>query len=139
MYQKIEYQIPKWNIWNEWNKLILFFYRMYSKMDTIDRSIRQQGRRGGGGSNAALTTLAKGHLNSEWIYEVTVSPKMQTINYKDFCPTLTRIVTLFFGWCFGQCRNFFDYDPCLFDRTEILVIFGLHFGRNNDLINLFWI
>ena len=28
-------------------------------MDTIDRSIRQQGRRGGGGSNAALTTLAK--------------------------------------------------------------------------------
>ena len=32
---------------------------MYSKMDTIDRSIRQQGRRGGGGSNAALTTLAK--------------------------------------------------------------------------------
>ena len=28
-------------------------------MDQIDRSIRQQGRRGGGGSNAALTTLAK--------------------------------------------------------------------------------
>jgi len=36
-----------------------FLLRMYSKMDTIDRSIRQQGRRGGGGSNAALTTLAK--------------------------------------------------------------------------------
>merc|ERR1712223_2240480 len=36
---------------------------MYSKMDQIDRSIRQSGRRGGaggrGGSNAALTTLAK--------------------------------------------------------------------------------
>lgn len=28
-------------------------------MDQIDRSIRQSGRRGGGGSNAALTTLAK--------------------------------------------------------------------------------
>jgi len=36
-----------------------FLLRMYSKMDQIDRSIRQQGRRGGGGSNAALTTLAK--------------------------------------------------------------------------------
>ena len=29
----------------------------------------------------------KGQLNSEWIYEVIVSPKMQTKNYKDFCPT----------------------------------------------------
>jgi len=36
-----------------------FLLRMYSKMDQIDRSIRQSGRRGGGGSNAALTTLAK--------------------------------------------------------------------------------
>ena len=35
----------------------------------------------------------KGQLNSEWIYEVIVSPKMQTKNYKDFCPTKqTRIV-----------------------------------------------
>ena len=30
-------------------------------------------------------------------------------------------------------------DPCLFGKAEILVIFGLHFGRNNDLINSFWI
>ena len=29
------------------------------------------------------------------------------------------------------------YDPCLFVRAEILVIFGLHFGKNNDLINSF--
>ena len=29
------------------------------------------------------------------------------------------------------------YDPCLYGRAEILVIFGLHFGRNNDLINSF--
>ena len=36
----------------------------------------------------------KGQLNSEWIYEVIVSPKIQTKNYKDFCPTKqTRIVT----------------------------------------------
>ena len=29
----------------------------------------------------------KGQLNSEWIDEVIVSPKMPTKNYKDFCPT----------------------------------------------------
>ena len=41
---------------------------------------------------------AKGQLNSEWIYEVIVSPKMQTKNYKNFCPTKqTRIIALFFG------------------------------------------
>ena len=31
------------------------------------------------------------------------------------------------------------YDPCLYGRAEILVIIGLHFGRNDDLINSFWI
>ena len=31
---------------------------------------------------------AKGHLNSNWIYEVIVSPKMQTKNLKDFCLTI---------------------------------------------------
>ena len=31
------------------------------------------------------------------------------------------------------------YDPCLFGRAEILVIFDLHFERNDDLINSFWI
>ena len=40
--------------------------------------------------------LSKGQLNSELIYEVIVSPKMQTKNHKDFCPTKeTRIVALF--------------------------------------------
>ena len=29
---------------------------------------------------------AKGHLNSEWIYEVIVCPKIPTKNYRDFCP-----------------------------------------------------
>ena len=28
----------------------------------------------------------KGQLNSDWIYEVIVSPKMPTKNYEDFCP-----------------------------------------------------
>ena len=31
--------------------------------------------------------FTKGQLNSEWIYEVIVSSKMQTKNYKDFCHT----------------------------------------------------
>ena len=36
---------------------------------------------------------AKGQLHLESIYEVIVSSKMQTKNYKDFCPTKqTRIV-----------------------------------------------
>ena len=40
-----------------------------------------------------LTPAAKGQLISEWIYEIIVSPKMQTKNYKDFCPTKqTRII-----------------------------------------------
>ena len=57
----------------------------------------------------------KGQLNSEWIYEVNISPKMQTKNQK-------------------KC-----YNPCLFGRAEILKNFGLHFGRNVDLINSFWV
>ena len=28
----------------------------------------------------------KGQLNSEWIYEVIVCPKIPTKNYRDFCP-----------------------------------------------------
>ena len=40
-----------------------------------------------------VKVLSKGQSNSEWIYEVIVSPKMQTKNEKDFCPTKqTRIV-----------------------------------------------
>ena len=31
------------------------------------------------------------------------------------------------------------YDPCLFGKTEILVIFGLHFERKDVLANSFWI
>ena len=30
--------------------------------------------------------IAKGQLNSEWIYEVIVSPKMPTKNFSDFWP-----------------------------------------------------
>jgi hypothetical protein len=33
-----------------------------------------------------ISALAKGQLNSEWIYEVIVSPKIATKNFKDFCP-----------------------------------------------------
>ena len=83
---------------------------------------------------------SKGQLNSEWIYEVIVSPKMQTKNYKDFCPTKqTRIIAFLFCDFFVSVGSFFGYHPCLFGRAEILVIFGLHFGRNDDLLNSFWI
>ena len=58
----------------------------------------------------------KGQLNSELIYKVIVSPKMPTKNLKDFCPGSLLEV-----------------------RAEILKIFGWHFGRNDDLINSFWI
>ena len=51
--------------------------------------------------------IAKGQLNSEWIYEVIVSPKMPTKIFPDFCPTKqTRIVAIFL-WFFGECRQFF--------------------------------
>ena len=32
--------------------------------------------------------LSEGQLDSEWIHEVIISPKMQTKNVKDFFPTL---------------------------------------------------
>ena len=60
--------------------------------------------------------ICKGQLNSEWLYEVIVSPKMPTKNYQDFCP-----------------------GSLLEGRAEILQIFGWHFGRNDDLIKSFWI
>ena len=44
-------------------------------------------------THGKVVEIAKGQLNSEWIYEVIVSPKMPTKNCKDFCPTKqTRIV-----------------------------------------------
>ena len=62
---------------------------------------------------------------------------MQTKNYKDFCSTIqTRIVALLFGDFLVSVGSFFlVYNPCLFGRAEILVILGLYFGRNDELIN----
>ena len=43
---------------------------------------------------AAADPAAKGQLFSEFIYEVIVSTKMQTKNYRDFCPkTFGKIET----------------------------------------------
>ena len=39
----------------------------------------------------------KGQLNSEWIYEVIVSPKMPTKNFPDFCPSKQTRIVDFFG------------------------------------------
>ena len=57
--------------------------------------------------NTENEELFKGQLNSEWIYEVIVSPKISTKNYRDFCP-----------------------GSLLEGRAEIFVIFGWDFGRN---------
>ena len=63
---------------------------------------------------------------------------MQIKNYKDFCPTIqTRIIALIFGDFFVSVGSFFGHDLCLFGRAEILEVLGLHFGRNDDLINSF--
>ena len=72
----------------------------------------------------------KGQLNSEGFYEVIVSHKMQTKNYKDFCPTKqTRIVAKKTSYTHQKIDKKKCYDPCLDGRAEILVIFGLHFGE----------
>ena len=36
--------------------------------------------------NVKSSRAGKGQLNSEWIYEFIVSPKMPTKNFPDFCP-----------------------------------------------------
>ena len=59
---------------------------------------------------------SKGQLNSEWIYEVIVCPKIESKNYRNFYP-----------------------ESLLEGRAEISVIFGFNFGTNDDLINSFWI
>ena len=38
--------------------------------------------------NPVKWVTVKGQLNSEWIYEIIVSPKIPTKIYRDFCPTL---------------------------------------------------
>ena len=63
-----------------------------------------------------MLRIGKGQLNSEWIYDVIVSSKMPTKNFKDFCPG---------SWLKG--------------RAKISVIFGWDFERNDDLIASFWI
>ena len=58
-------------------------------------------------------------------------------------PKITRISALpykqalFFGNFLVSVGSFFGYDPFLFGREEILIMFGFHFGRNDDLINSF--
>ena len=55
---------------------------------------------------APKNNVAKGQLNSEWIYEIIVSPKTPTKNYRDFCPgSLLKIraeISVIFGWDFGK-------------------------------------
>ena len=75
------------------------------------------------------------------MYEVIISPKMQTKNYKDFCPNKqTRIIGKKPAYLHSPKNHQKKcYDPCLFCGAKILVIFGLHCGRKDDLINSFGI
>ena len=58
--QRLEY----WR--NECCLVEIFFYTWYSKWNRTD-------------------DFAKGQLNSEWIYEIIISPKMPKKKYKDIC------------------------------------------------------
>ena len=70
---------------------------------------------------------------------------METVNQlilaklQGFLPYQTNKDRSFFGDLLVIEGSFFGYDPCLFGRAEILIIFDLHFGRNDDLMNSFWI
>ena len=87
-----------------------------------------------------IRTKSKGQLDSEWIYEIIVCPKMQTKNYKDFCPTKQiRFEAKKSAYNHQKITKTKCYNPCLFGRAETLVIFGLHCWRNDDLINSFWV
>ena len=81
---------------------------------------------------------SKCQLNSERIYEVIVSPKMQNVKLQGFPPYQTNK-----DCSQKNCQHLPKnhqkkcYNPYLYGRAEILVIFGLNFGRNDDLINSF--
>ena len=47
------------------------------------------------------------------------------------------ILALCFGDFLVSVGSFFGDNPCLFGSAVILVIFGLDFGRKDDLINSF--
>ena len=63
---------------------------------------------------------------------------IQDENYKDFCPTKqTRIIAKNCLQSPKKLTNKRCYNPFLYGRSDILVIFGLQFGRNDDLIDSF--
>ena len=55
----------------------------------------------------------KGQLNSEWKYEVIVSPKFPTKNYKDFCPGSLlegrAEISVIFGWDLGETMTSYNH------------------------------
>ena len=59
--------------------------------------------------------MAKGQLDSELIYEVNISLKIQTKNYKDFCTTKrTRIVAKKTAYTHQKITQKKCYNQCLF-------------------------
>ena len=65
---------------------------------------------------------------------------MPTKCFPDICPMKqTKIITKKLPKYTHQKITKKVYDPCLFARAEVWKSFGWHFGRNDDLINSFWI
>ena len=77
----------------------------------------------------------KGQLKSEWIFEVIALPKWKNQKLQGFLPYQTNKICVvpFFGEFWVSVGSFF-WLRSLFVRAKILVILGLHFGRNDDLM-----
>ena len=94
----------------EINLELVVFQKLFSQTPALNGSFAKLTYR------QKILDLIKGQLNSNWIYEVIISSKISTKNYRDFCP-----------------------GSLLEGRAEISTNFGWNLGRNDDLINWFWI
>ena len=83
-----------------------------------------------------LEALTKSQLNSELIYDVMLS-KNANQKFYGFMPYQTNKDHTQTNWLHSPKKNHPKkrYNPCLFGRAEILTIFGLHFGRSDELKN----
>ena len=85
-------------------------------------------------------STSKGQWNSEWIYEVICLSQNANLKLQGFLSYQTnKDCSQKMTYSHQKITRKKCYDPCLYGSAEILVIFGLHFGRNDDLINSFWI
>ena len=90
-----------------------------------------------------LTALSTIHLRSVkfrmnlWGHHFSQNANLKLQGFLSYHTNKDR--STLFGDFLVSVGCFFGYNSCLFGGAEILVILGLHFGRNDDLINSFWI